>query len=112
MPPKRRGVWEELEGKMRQKRTRIDAMGQRGKTGAAPHKLVVQRMASEPDSKQTYKPSREFVPSEFSELTLSNLKKACAIHFNLPANMCDILVSNKGPSCTNVNQIPHRKDKV
>lgn len=115
MPPKRRQhTWEELEAQMRTKRTRMDAMGQRGKTGAAPHQLVVQRLSAEPDNKQTYRPvqPREFVSFEFGELTLTNLKKACAAHFNLPASTCDILVSNKGPSCTNVNQIPHRKDKV
>ena len=45
-------------------------------------------------------------------LALANLKKACAAHFNLPASTCDILVSNKRPSCSNIAQIPHRKDKV
>ena len=40
------------------------------------------------------------------------MKKACAAHFNLPVSTCDILVSNKGPSCSNIAQIPHRKDKV
>ena len=92
----------------------MDAMGQRGKTGVAPHRLVVQRLSAEPDNKQTHRPvqPREFVSFEFGELTLTNLKKACAAHFNLPASTCDILVSNKGPSCTKVNQIPHRKDKV
>ena len=72
MPPKRRqDVWDDLEGKMRQKRTRIDPAAQRGKTGAAPHELVVQRLATEPDNKQTYRPvqPREFVSFEFSELT-------------------------------------------
>ena len=92
----------------------MDGNAQRGKTGAAPHELVVQRLSSEPDNKQTYRPvqPREFVTFEFSDLNLTNLKKACAAHFNLPASTCDVLVSNKGPSCTNINQIPHRKDKV
>ena len=86
----------------------------RSKKGSAPHELVVQRLAAEPDPKQTYKPvqPREFVRFEFEELTLGNLKKACASHFNLPASTCDVLVSNKGPSCTNISQITHRKDKV
>ncbi len=68
----------------------------------------------EPDNKQTYKPvqPREFVNFEYEDLTLANLKKACANHFNLPASTCDVLVSNKGPSCSNISQIPHRKDKV
>ena len=74
----------------------------------------VQRLAAEPDNKQTYRPvqPRKFVSFEFSELTLNNLKKASGAHFNLPPSTRDVLVSNKGPSCTNINQIPHRKDKV
>ena len=43
---------------------------------------------------------------------LANLKSSCAAHFGLPVSTCDILVSNNGPSCMNINQIPHRKDKV
>jgi hypothetical protein len=34
------------------------------------------------------------------ELTLANLKSACVTHFNMPPGTCDVLVSNKGPSCT------------
>ena len=73
-----------------------------------------QRLSSEPDNKQTYRPvqPREFVCFDFNDLTLVNLKKACADHFNVPTGSVDVLVSNKGPSATNVNQIPHRKDKV
>ncbi len=99
---------------MREKRTRVDAIAQRNKAGVAPHEIVVQRISAEPDNKQTFRPvqPREFVEFHYSELTLQNLKAACAEHFNLPASSCDVLVSNKGPSCTNINQIPHRKDKV
>ena len=74
MPPKRRDqLWDELQGKMRQKRTRVDGNAQRGKTGAAPHELVVQRLSSEPDNKKTYRPvqPREFVTFEFSEFDKS-----------------------------------------
>jgi hypothetical protein len=65
--------------------------------------LVVQRLAAEPDNKQTFKPvsPREFVPFDHDEVNLTNLKRACAKHFNLPPGSCDVLVSNKGPSCTN-----------
>ena len=117
MPPKRKVVWEDLAKKMSAKRTTRDASGQKA-TGAmkgkAPHEIIVQRLSSEPDNKQTYKPiqPREFVCFEYQELTLLNLKKACDAHFNHPFNTCDVLVSNKGPSCTNINQIPYRKDKV
>ena len=74
----------------------------------------MQRLAAEPDNKQTYKPvqPREFVKFEHADMTLANLKRACASHFNLPASTCDVLVTNKGPSCSNIAQISHRKDKV
>ncbi len=112
--PKRQALWEELQGKMAAKRTKIDANRQKNKTGSAPHEVIVQKLSSEPDSKQTYRPlqPREFVTFDYDELTLANLKNACALHFHLPYSSCDILVSNKGPSCTNIAQIPHRKDKV
>lgn len=110
MPPKRQTTWNNLHAKISTKRIKTD----RGKPGTSPQELVVQRLSSEPDNKQTYRPvkPREFVPFECEELTLANLKKACGRHFNFPASLCDVLVSNKGPSCTNISQIPHRKDKV
>ena len=113
---KRQALWNDLQAKMSGKRTRNDAMsGRKKKSGSsAPHEIIVQRLASEPDTKQTFRPvqPREFVNFEYEDLSLVNLKKACAAHFNLPASTCDVLVSNKGPSCTNIGQIPHRKDKV
>ena len=115
MPPKRRQAWMDLENKMKNKRTKATAAQHRGKkAGSAPQELTVQRLASEPDPKQTFKPvqPREFVAFDYDDLTVANLKKACAAHFHLPASSCDVLVTNKGPSCTNINQIPHRKDKV
>lgn len=112
---KRQDVWNELRRKMGTKRTKVDA-GTRGKNkkGNAPHEIIVQRLTAEPDNKQTYRPvqPREFVSYEFEDLSLTNLKMACAAHFGLPTASCDVLVTNKGPSCSNIAQIPHRKDKV
>ena len=91
---------------MKAKRKRPDPRGKdkSKKSGSAPHELIVQRLASVHP--------REFVPFPHEDLTLANLKKACADHYSLPASLCDVLVTNKGPSCTNIEQIPHRKDKV
>ena len=88
--------------------------GANKKSGSSPHELIVQRLASEPDNKQTFRPvqPREFVAFPYEDLTLANLKKACADHYSLPASSCDILVTNKGPSSTSIEQIPHRKEKV
>ena len=113
---RRQDTWDRLQAEMSSKRVKAgDAMSAaRKKKGSAPNEIIVQRLASEPDSKQTYRPvqPREFVDFQFEDLSLNNLKKACAAHFNLPVGTCDILVSNKGPSCSNIAQIPHRKDKV
>ena len=113
---KRQALWNDLQAKMSGKRNRSDAMsGRKKKSGlSTPHEIIVQRLASEPDNKQTFRPvqPREFVNFDYEDLSLVNLKKACAAHFNLPASTRDVLVSNKGPSCTNIGQIPHRNDKV
>ena len=116
MSRKRQAVWDELEAKMSAKRTKNDAMSnKRSKNGSAPHEIVVQKLSSEPDSKQTFKTiqPREFLPFEHEEFTLANLKAACATHFNMPIGTCDVLVSNKGRRhAPHISQIPHRKDKV
>ena len=114
---RRQETWARLQEEMTNKRSKpnCDAVSARKKkAGSAPGEIIVQRLASEPDSKQTYRPvqPREFVDFQYEDLSLNNLKKACAAHFNLPVSTCDILVSNKGPSCSNIAQIPHRKDKV
>lgn len=97
---RRQNTWDRLQAEMSSKRVKTaDAMsGARTNKGSAPNEIIVQRLASEPDSKQTYRPvqPREFVDFQFEDLSLNNLKKACAAHFNLPVSTCDILVSNKG----------------
>ena len=114
----RRGqdTWDRLQAEMSSKRVKAadGVSGARKKKGSAPNEIIVQRLVSEPDSTQTYRPlqPREFVDFQFEDLSLNNLQKACAAHFNLPVSTCEILVSNKGPHCSNIAQIPHRKDKV
>ena len=111
---KQQAAWNKLKEQMSGKRARNDVSGKKKNESTAPHEITVQRLASELDNKQTYRPvqPREFVDFAFEDLSLANIKKACALHFNLPASTCDVLVSNKGPSCTHISQIPHRKDKV
>jgi len=113
---KRQSLWNRLQEEMKTKRKRPDpcGKGKSKKSCSALHELIVQRLASQPDNKQMFWPvnPREFVPIPYEDLTLANLKKACADHYSLPANLCDVLVTNKGSSCTNIKQIPNRKDKV
>ena len=115
MDTKRQQAYLNLHDKVSEKRQKAGNAQQRKKSsGSAPNELIFQRLATEPDPKQTYKAiePRKFVPFEYEEMTVNNIKKACASHYHLPLSSCDILVTNKGPSCTNISQIPHRKDKV
>ena len=76
MPPKCQQAWNDLENKMKNKQKKANTVQQRGKkAGSAPHELIVQHLASEPDHKQTVKPVqlREFVAYEYEDLTLQNL---------------------------------------
>ena len=73
--------------------------------------IVVQLLSSEP-KKTTMKYSKEsprvFVPYQYDEITLENIKEACKTFFH-EHRPCDILASKMGPSCTRVDQIPHFK---
>ena len=70
MPPKRTALWNELAQKMSAKHTRKDGQKCNGKTQSAPHEVIVQRLSSEPDNKQTYKPIQpcKFVSFEYKDL--------------------------------------------
>ena len=83
MPPKRKAVWDNLAQKKSAKRTAKDGQKASGKTRNVPSEIIVQRLSSEPDNRQTYKPiqPREFVSFEYKELTLLNLKKSMCITF-------------------------------
>ena len=80
---------------MTQKRTKQQVARARKGNKASPSELVVQGLTAEPDKKQTYQPvqPRKFVEFDYDELTLENLKRACA--FGLPVRTCDVLVFNK-----------------
>ena len=98
---KRGELWDQLEHNMKIERTKAGA-NLRGKS--APSEIVVQRLLAEADSNQTYRPVelRVFVEFDYTDLSLTSLKKAFTSHFGLPTSSCDILVTNKGPSCTNI----------
>ena len=87
MAQKRTAVWNDLAQKMAAKQMKNGGQKSNGKTPNMPHGIIVQGLSSEPNNIQTFKPiqPREFVSFEYKELTLLNLKKACAVHFNLPS---------------------------
>ena len=77
--------------------------------------LIVQPLESEPSGKaQKYERSgpQEFVPFEQDEVSIDNIKKACIRHFSRrnPIGMsCDVLASDRGPSCTKMSHLPNFK---
>ena len=48
---------------------------------------------------------RQFVPFEYSEVTLENTKGACKVEYWENLTTCDILISEQGPSCSRLDQI-------
>lgn len=77
--------------------------------------IVIQRLSPEVSGKaQKYSRigAREFVPFEFEEVTLDNIKVACTRHFAPIVGermVCDVLAGEQGPSCTSLEQIPDLK---
>ena len=51
-------VWNRSQEERKAKRKRPDprGKGKGNKSGSAPHELIVQRLASEPDNKQAFRP--------------------------------------------------------
>ena len=88
MNNKRKATWDRLKQQMTAKRTKPDAT-RKAKSQSAPHEIIVQRLTSEQDNKQTFRPvqPREFAQFPYEEFTLENLKKACATHFGLSSAM-------------------------
>ena len=55
---KRQNLWNRLQEDMKIKRSRPDprGKGKNKKSGSPPHELIMHRLASEPDNKQTFRP--------------------------------------------------------
>ena len=74
---------------------------------------MVQRMAPIASGKQKkYEPerTRDFVNfSDFSSLTLANVKLACEKFYGEEEGSCDVLFSDRGPSCIEDEQIAGKK---
>ena len=82
MPPKRQHAYLQLVELVKNKRMKSHINSQQKKGGSVPHEILAQRLTSEPDHKQTYKPveQRKFVSS-------------------------DVLVTTKGPSATSITHV-------
>ena len=73
-----------------------------------PNDILVQRMS--PNAScclKKYEPfdTRDFILlDDYEELTLDNIKEACKKFYKAPEGSCDILASDRGPSCTKLEQ--------
>ena len=91
--------------------------GQEKKTRAGgvkvPSDILVQRMSSVASGRlKKYEPldTRDFVPFEdYDELSIDNIKDACERFYNPPQDTCDILASDRGPSCNRFEQLKGKK---
>ena len=73
--------------------------------------LVAQRLSADSKGnsmKYVKQGPREFVPFDFSDITLENIRKACKAHYREDL-ACDILASEQGPSCSRLDQVPSFK---
>ena len=54
--------------------------------------------------------SGDFVPfNVFTELSIGNIKKAYECFYSMPENSCDVLASDRGPSCSRIEQLKEKK---
>ena len=78
--------------------------GKGKKTKKGIESIVVQRVNTQPTGKlKKFEPldSRDFVDfSNYDSLTLKNIKHACELFYGAPTGSCDVLYSDRGPSCT------------
>ena len=107
-------AWKNFKTAMKEKRTGKKGGGSSNSIPAK-EEVVIQRLSAEVSGKaQKYSRigPREFVPYEYEEVTLANIKSACKQHFASRVGdemICDILAGEQGPSCSSLDQIPDMK---
>lgn len=117
MSTKRRIDWDECEKQVGEKRkAKPNKIGGNSNISKIINneEMTVQRLSPEMVGKTPkYTPlkDRQFVPFRYAEFTLENIKKACLRHYELidrsikDRMLCDVLASDKGPSCSTVSQL-------
>ena len=102
-------VWNAFEERISEKRMN----GSAKKSHNVPTDIMVQRMSATASGRlKKFEPldTRDYVPfSEYTELSVVNIKKACEKFYKMPENSCDILASDRGPSCSRFDQIKTKK---
>ena len=82
--------------------------------GKVPADILVQRISTLPSGRmKKYEPmgTRDFVPfaCNYNELNMENINAACENFYNAPSGSCDILASDRGTSCTTIDQMKGKK---
>ena len=108
---KNKTTWEDFEQRVGLKRTGGEKTGKQ--SGNTPSDILVQRMSSTASGRlKKYEPldTRDFVPfGDYDELSIENIKDACEQFYKAPQGSCDILASDRGPSCSKIEQIKAKK---
>lgn len=90
-----------------------EANGAKGKNQVLERRsMVVQRLSSGvvgAAQKYKYIGAREFVAYEYDNFNLDNIKVACKHHFEDCVDDCDVLLEDRGPSISSVDQLPDLK---
>ena len=112
---KRKGndSWRNLEKTLGLKRVG-NLFGPKKTFGRVPTDILVQRMSATPSGRmKKFEPmdTRDFIPfaAFYDELNIENIKTACEEFYHELPHSCDILASDRGPSCTNMDQLKGRK---
>eukprot|EP00794_Sanderia_malayensis_P006542 gene6542-7280_t len=76
--------------------------------------IVLQRVNSQPTGKlKKFEPldSKDFVDfTQYESLTLKNIKHACESFYGAPTGSCNVLYSDRGPSCTLDGHVMGKKE--
>ena len=99
--------WNQFEANLRNKKQK------NANAKAVPSDINVQRMSSIATGRlKKFHPvdTRDYVPFDtYDSITLKNIKEACERFYNSPRGSCDVLASDKGPSCTRDEQVQNKK---
>ena len=115
---KQKQKWQDFAQKVKKKR--LNKESEKASTDIGCHilnskEMIVQPLESDPSGKaKKYERTgaQEFVEFDYEEVSIENIKRACNYHFKnrIPYGMtCDILASDRGPSCTKMNHLPNLK---
>ncbi len=82
--------------------------------GRVPNDILVQRMSTAPSGRMKKfetMDTRDFIPfaALYEELSIENNTAACEEFYHELPNSFDILASDRGPSCTNMEQLNNKK---